>query len=39
MASKIKAIKKLPEFSWVKAFDSGAAQQVARDLDTQMVVS
>ncbi|ANO35267.1 RNA-guided endonuclease InsQ/TnpB family protein [Vibrio breoganii] len=36
MASKIKAIKKLPEFSWVKAFDSGAAQQVARDLDTAL---
>ncbi|PMG76601.1 transposase [Vibrio breoganii] len=36
MASKIKEIKKLPEFSWVKAFDSGAAQQVARDLDAAL---
>ena len=36
MASKIKDIKKLPEFSWVKAFDSGAAQQVARDLDSAL---
>ncbi len=34
MASKIKDIKKQPEFSWVKSFDSGAAQQVARDLDS-----
>ncbi|MFS1953122.1 RNA-guided endonuclease InsQ/TnpB family protein [Vibrio breoganii] len=36
MASKIKEIKKLPEFAWVKAFDSGAAQQVARDLDAAL---
>ncbi|PML12934.1 RNA-guided endonuclease InsQ/TnpB family protein, partial [Vibrio breoganii] len=36
MASKIKEIKKLPELAWVKAFDSGASQQVARDLDTAL---
>lgn len=36
MASKIKEIKKIPDFAWVKAFDSGAAQQVARDLDTAL---
>jgi putative transposase len=33
MASRI---KQLPAFAWVKAFDSAAAQQVARDLDTAL---
>lgn len=36
MASRIKQVKTLPEFAWVKAFDSAAAQQVARDLDTAL---
>ncbi|QUN04411.1 transposase [Shewanella yunxiaonensis] len=36
MTSYIKQVKNLPEFAWVKAFDSAAAQQVARDLDTAL---
>lgn len=34
MASIIKELKAFDEFSWLKAFDSAAAQQVARDLET-----
>ena len=33
MASLIKELKQFEEFHWLKAFDSAAAQQVARDLD------
>jgi putative transposase len=33
MAGLIKAIKPFEEFAWIKAFDSAAAQQVARDLE------
>ncbi|MDI4671516.1 RNA-guided endonuclease InsQ/TnpB family protein, partial [Pseudoalteromonas shioyasakiensis] len=36
MASLLKEIKPFEEFSWIKAFDSAAAQQVARDLETAM---
>ena len=34
MAGLIKDLKKFEEFSWLKTFDSAAAQQVARDLET-----
>jgi transposase len=34
MASLIKDLKKFEEFYWLKNFDSAAAQQVARNLDT-----
>ena len=34
MACRIKEIKRLPEFSWVKSLDSIAAQQVAKDLES-----
>ncbi|WP_350628511.1 transposase [Pseudoalteromonas sp. CAL260-MNA-CIBAN-0059] len=33
MASLLKDIKTFEEFNWIKAFDSAAAQQVARDLE------
>lgn len=33
MASLLKEIKPFEEFDWIKAFDSAAAQQVARDLE------
>ena len=36
MAGLIKEIKPFEEFAWIKAFDSAAAQQVARDLETAM---
>lgn len=36
MASLLKEIKPFEEFSWIKAFDSAAAQQVARDLESAM---
>ena len=36
MASLIKDLKKFEEFSWIKAFDAAAAQQVARDLETAL---
>ena len=36
MASLLKEIKPFEEFDWIKAFDSAAAQQVARDLETAM---
>ena len=31
MAELLKELKKFEEFAWLKAFDSAAAQQVARD--------
>ncbi len=34
MASLLKEIKPFEEFTWIKPFDSAAAQQVARDLET-----
>ena len=36
MSTLIKELKKFEEFSWLKAFDSAAAQQVARDLETAL---
>jgi putative transposase len=36
MAALIRELKKFEEFSWLKAFDSAAAQQVARDLETAL---
>jgi putative transposase len=36
MASLIKELKTFEEFTWLKAFDSAAAQQVARDLETAL---
>ena len=36
MAGLIKDLKKFEEFSWLKAFDSVASQQVARDLETAL---
>jgi putative transposase len=36
MASLLKELKECEEFSWLKAFDSAAAQQVARDLETAL---
>jgi len=36
MAVLLKGIKPFEEFGWIKAFDSAAAQQVARDLETAM---
>tara|TARA_R110000868_G_scaffold17494_8_gene76677 strand:- start:4195 stop:5421 length:1227 start_codon:yes stop_codon:yes gene_type:complete len=36
MATLIKEIKSFEEFAWIKAFDSAAAQQVARDLDAAL---
>ena len=36
MAALIKGLKKFEEFSWLKAFDSAAAQQVARDLEAAL---
>jgi putative transposase len=36
MASLLKEIKPFEEFDWIKAFDSAAAQQVARDLETAL---
>ena len=36
MASLLKELKSFEEFAWVKAFDSAAAQQVARDLETAL---
>ena len=36
MATLLKEIKQFEEFAWLKAFDSAAAQQVARDLDTAL---
>jgi putative transposase len=36
MAKLIKDLKKFEEFSWLKDFDSAAAQQVARDLETAL---
>ncbi|MFV7772431.1 RNA-guided endonuclease InsQ/TnpB family protein [Shewanella marisflavi] len=36
MASLLKEIKPFEEFDWIKAFDSAAAQQVARDLEAAM---
>jgi putative transposase len=32
----IRDLKKFDEFSWLKAFDPAAAQQVARDLETAL---
>ena len=34
MASLLKELKPFEEFAWIKSFDSAAAQQVARDLET-----
>ena len=36
MASLIKELKEFEEFAWLKSFDSAAAQQVARDLETAL---
>ncbi|OUS23469.1 hypothetical protein A9Q98_15440 [Thalassotalea sp. 42_200_T64] len=36
MAALIRDLKKFEEFSWLKAFDSAASQQVARDLETAL---
>jgi putative transposase len=36
MASLLKEIKPFEEFGWIKAFDSAAGQQVARDLETAL---
>lgn len=36
MASLLKELKAFEEFAWIKAFDSAAAQQVARDLETAL---
>lgn len=36
MASLLKEIKPFEEFNWIKRFDSAAAQQVARDLETAL---
>lgn len=36
MASLLKEIKPFEEFTWIKPFDSAAAQQVARDLETAL---
>jgi putative transposase len=36
MAGLICDLKKFEEFSWLKAFDSPASQQVARDLDVAL---
>ncbi len=36
MAGLIRDLKKFEEFSWLKAFDSAASQQVARDLDVAL---
>jgi putative transposase len=36
MAALIRDLKKFDEFSWLKAFYSAAAQQVARDLETAL---
>jgi putative transposase len=36
MAGLIRDLKKFEEFSWLKAFDSEASQQVARDLETAL---
>ncbi|WP_347813097.1 transposase [Shewanella sp. BF02_Schw] len=36
MATLIKELKAFEEFSWLKSFDSAAAQQVARDLDAAL---
>ena len=36
MASLLKELKPFEEFAWIKAFDSAAAQQVARDLETSL---
>ncbi len=36
MATLLKEIKPFEEFGWIKAFDSAAGQQVARDLETAM---
>jgi putative transposase len=36
MASLLKELKPFEEFGWIKAFDSAAAQQVARDLETAL---
>jgi len=36
MAGLLRDLKKFDEFSWLKAFDSAASQQVARDLDTAL---
>lgn len=36
MSSLLKELKSFEEFAWIKAFDSAAAQQVARDLETAL---
>jgi putative transposase len=36
MVGLIRDLKKFEEFSWLKAFDSVASQQVARDLDVAL---
>ena len=36
MALLLKEIKPFEEFTWIKSFDSAAAQQVARDLETAL---
>jgi putative transposase len=36
MVGLIRDLKKFEEFSWLKAFDSAASQQVARDLDVAL---
>ncbi|MFT6195277.1 MAG: putative transposase [Cognaticolwellia sp.] len=36
MAGLICDLKKFEEFSWLKAFDSAASQQVARELDVAL---
>jgi putative transposase len=36
MAPLLKEIKPFEEFAWIKAFDSAAAQQVARDLEVAL---
>ena len=36
MAKLITELKQFEEFKWLKDFDSGAAQQVARDLDSAL---
>jgi putative transposase len=36
IAGLIRGLKKFKEFSWLKAFDSAASQQVACDLDVAL---
>lgn len=36
MAGLVRDLKEFEEFSWLKAFDPAASQQVARDLETAL---